>query len=38
LLLRRVRPIVEGTVWDDFRYRLMLDLASGNITGSTANM
>ncbi len=36
-LLRRVRPIVEGTVWDKFNYRLMLDLASGNITGSTAN-
>jgi len=37
LLLRRVRPIVEGTVWQDWNYRLMLDLASGNVTGSTTN-
>ncbi|HEX3798400.1 MAG TPA: porin [Verrucomicrobiae bacterium] len=36
-LLRRVRPIVEGTIWDKFNYRLMLDLASGSVTGSTAN-
>jgi len=36
-LLRRVRPIVEGTVWQDVDYRLMLDVASGNVTGSTAN-
>ncbi len=36
-LLRRVRPIVEGTVWDKFNYRLMLDLASGNVNSSTAN-
>jgi len=37
LLLRRVRPIVEGTVWSNFNYRVMLDLASGNVTSSTAN-
>jgi phosphate-selective porin OprO/OprP len=36
-LLRRVRPIIEGTVWQDIDYRLMLDLGSGNVTGSTAN-
>lgn len=35
-LLRRVRPIIEGTVYKNFDYRLMLDLASGNGTGSTA--
>jgi phosphate-selective porin OprO/OprP len=35
-LLRRVRPIIEGTVYKDFDYRLMLDLASGNGSGSTA--
>lgn len=28
-LLRRVRPIIEGTVWDKFDYRLMLDFGSG---------
>jgi len=26
-LLRRVRPIIEGSVWKDFEYRLMMDLA-----------
>ncbi len=36
-LLRRVRPIVEGTFYDKFDYRLMLDLGSGNVAGSTAN-
>jgi phosphate-selective porin OprO/OprP len=35
-LLRRVRPIIEGTVYKDFDYRLMLDLASGNGSSSTA--
>jgi phosphate-selective porin OprO/OprP len=35
-LLRRVRPIIEGTVWKDFEYRLMLDFASG-ITSGTGN-
>ena len=35
-LLRRVRPIIEGTVYKFFDYRLMLDLASGNGSGSTA--
>jgi phosphate-selective porin OprO/OprP len=36
MLLRRVRPIIEGTVWNKFNYRLMLDLASGSVTGSSA--
>jgi phosphate-selective porin OprO/OprP len=35
-LLRRVRPIFEGTVFRDFEYRLMLDFASG-ITSGTGN-
>jgi phosphate-selective porin OprO/OprP len=35
-LLRRVRPIVEGSVFDKFDYRIMLDLGSGNGSGSTA--
>jgi len=35
-LLRRVRPIVEGTVYDKFDYRLMADLATGNGSGSSA--
>jgi len=29
LLMRRVRPIVEGTVYRDFDYRVMLDFGSG---------
>src|SRR5213594_340442 len=33
-LLRRVRPIVEGTVYGKFDYRLMLDFASG-VSSST---
>jgi phosphate-selective porin OprO and OprP len=37
LLLRRIRPIFEGTVWQDYNYRLMLDLGAGNVTSSTAN-
>ena len=36
-LLRRVRPIVEGTVWQDFNYRVMLDLASGTLGAANAN-
>ena len=36
-LLRRVRPIIEGTIWEDFNYRLMLDVASGSVSGSAAN-
>jgi len=36
ILLRRVRPILEGTVYDKFDYRLMLDFASGNGSSSTA--
>jgi phosphate-selective porin OprO/OprP len=35
-LLRRFRPIVEGTVFEKFDYRLMLDFASGT-TSSTFN-
>lgn len=35
-LLRRVRPIIEGTVWDKIDYRLMLDFGSG-VTSSSAN-
>jgi phosphate-selective porin OprO and OprP len=35
-LLRRVRPIVEGTVWKDFEYRIMTDSGSG-ITSGTGN-
>jgi phosphate-selective porin OprO/OprP len=35
-LLRRVRPIFEGTVYQYFDYRLMLDFGSGNGSGSTA--
>jgi phosphate-selective porin OprO and OprP len=35
-LLRRVRPIIEGTVWDKFDYRLMLDFGS-NLSLSSAN-
>lgn len=35
-LLRRVRPILEGTVFEKFDYRLMLDFGSG-VTASSAN-
>ena len=35
-LLRRVRPIFEGTVARDFDYRLMLDFGSG-VTSGTGN-
>lgn len=35
-LLRRVRPIVEGTVYNRFDYRLMADFGSGNASGSSA--
>jgi phosphate-selective porin OprO/OprP len=35
-LFRRVRPIIEGAVWKDFEYRLMMDFASG-ITSGTGN-
>jgi phosphate-selective porin OprO/OprP len=35
-LLRRVRPILEGTVFDTFDFRLMLDFGSGSGTSSTA--
>ncbi len=36
LLLRRVRPIIEGTVFEKFDYRLMLDFGS-NASLSSAN-
>ncbi len=35
-LLRRVRPIIEGTVAKDFDYRVMLDFGSG-VTSGTGN-
>lgn len=35
-LLRRVRPIIEGTVYDKFDYRVMLDFGS-NLSLSSAN-
>jgi phosphate-selective porin OprO/OprP len=35
-LLRRVRPILEGSVWKNYEYRLMFDFASG-ITSATGN-
>ncbi len=34
-LLRRVRPIFEGTVWDKYDFRVMLDF--GSAVNSTAN-
>src|SRR5687768_11539216 len=34
--LRRVRPIFEGTVFDKFDYKLMLDFGSG-VTANSAN-
>jgi len=34
-LLRRVRPILEGTVYDRFDYRLMADFGSGDVASST---
>lgn len=35
-LLRRVRPILEGTVFEKYDFRLMLDFGSG-VTASAAN-
>jgi phosphate-selective porin OprO/OprP len=35
-LIRRARPILEGTVFEKYDFRLMTDFGSG-ITGSTAN-
>ncbi len=35
-LLRRVRPIFEGTVWKNFEYRIMTDFGSG-VTSGTGN-
>src|SRR5258708_4319939 len=35
-LLRRIRPIIEGNVYDRFDYRLMLDFGSGNGSSSSA--
>jgi phosphate-selective porin OprO/OprP len=34
-LLRRVRPILEGTVYDRFDYRFMADFGSGDVASST---
>lgn len=34
-LLRRVRPIFEGTVFDKFDYRVMLDFGHNTVSGST---
>src|SRR2546430_16113134 len=34
-LLRRVRPIFEGTVFKDIDYRLMLDFGANTSTAST---
>jgi phosphate-selective porin OprO/OprP len=34
-LLRRVRPILEGTVFDKFDYRMMADFGSGDVASST---
>lgn len=36
-LLRRVRPIIEGTVYGKFDYRLMFDFASGVSSGAANN-
>jgi phosphate-selective porin OprO and OprP len=36
-LLRRVRPIIEGTLFEKFDYRLMLDFGSGaSLSGATS--
>lgn len=35
-LMRRVRPIIEGTVYDKYDYRVMMDFGTG-ITSSTGN-
>ena len=35
-LLRRVRPIFEGTVYNRFDYRFMPDFGSGNVNSSSA--
>ena len=38
LLLRRVRPILEGTVYEKFDYRVMFDFASGvSLTANNNN-
>jgi phosphate-selective porin OprO/OprP len=34
-LLSRVRPIIEGKVYDRFDYRLMADFGSGNVSSSS---
>lgn len=34
-LLRRVRPIFEGTLFDKFDYRVMLDFGQNTVSGST---
>lgn len=37
LLIRRLRPIFEGTVFDTFDYRIMLDFPSGSPTSAGNN-
>ena len=37
-LLRRVRPILEGTVFDKYDFRLMLDFPSGAVSSSGNNV
>ena len=37
LLIRRLRPIFEGTVYDKFDYRIMLDFPSGSPTTAGNN-
>jgi phosphate-selective porin OprO/OprP len=34
-LLRRVRPIIEGSIYNRFDYRLMADFGSGDVSSST---
>jgi phosphate-selective porin OprO and OprP len=36
-LLRRVRPILEGTVFDKYDFRVMLDFPSGTVSSSGNN-
>lgn len=36
-LMRRVRPIIEGTVWKYYDFRLMMDFASGINTSASNN-
>jgi phosphate-selective porin OprO/OprP len=36
-LLRRVRPIFDGTFYDKYDYRLMFDFGQGSVSGSSVN-